>query len=107
MWLFTTEGFFSVVADREDPDRLLVRARSQDDIEALHRLLPEIEPFSLEHSDYRWRAYVSRADWQSAMSQLVEELDYENFKNALSDRQGADRSHLYHEVWETMLKLQL
>lgn len=35
MWLITTQGFYSVVAHRTDPDRVLVRCRTQADIEAL------------------------------------------------------------------------
>ncbi len=106
MWLFTTIGFFSVVADRGDPDRVLVRARSREDIEALRRHLPEIEPFTEPGADYRWRAFVARADWVRAVAELAAEIDYDNFKNAVADRQGRERSHLYMEVWQAMLKLQ-
>ena len=35
MWIFTTQGFYSAVEHREDPDRLIVRARTREDIEAL------------------------------------------------------------------------
>jgi hypothetical protein len=35
MWLVTTQGFYSVVAHRGDPDRVLVRARVREDLEAL------------------------------------------------------------------------
>ena len=29
MWLFTTQGFYSVVAHRDDPETLIVRARTR------------------------------------------------------------------------------
>ena len=35
MWLITTQGFYSAVEHREDPERLIVRARTREDIEAL------------------------------------------------------------------------
>lgn len=35
MWLMTTRGFYSVVEQRDDANRLIVRARCQADIEAL------------------------------------------------------------------------
>jgi hypothetical protein len=31
MWLLTTQGFYSVVEDREDPHRILVRACALQD----------------------------------------------------------------------------
>ena len=106
MWLFTTQGFYSVVADRDDPERVLVRARAREDIEALRRQIPGIEPFSEPGSDYRWRAFVLRSEWEEAISRLAAEIDYDNFKNAVADRQGYGRSHLYMEVWQALLKLQ-
>ena len=39
MWLMTTRGFYSVVEHRDDADRLLVRARTREDIEALEAVL--------------------------------------------------------------------
>ena len=39
MWLMTTRGFYSVVEHRDDADRLLVRARTREDIEALAGLV--------------------------------------------------------------------
>ena len=44
MWLFTTQGFYSVVAHRRDPDRLLVRARAREDLEALRDQIPVNRP---------------------------------------------------------------
>jgi hypothetical protein len=37
MWLFCEKGFVSIVVDRDDPDRLLVRARVKGDIERAGR----------------------------------------------------------------------
>ncbi len=48
----------------------------------------------------------ARNQWCEAAAQLAGEIDYENFKNAVSDRQGSERAHLYHEVWHTLLELQ-
>ena len=106
MWLFTTQGFYSVVADRDDPGRVLVRARAREDIEALARLIPDVEPFADDGADYEWRAFVSREEWGRATAELVEAIDYDNFKNAVRDRQGSKREHLYHEVWHKMRELQ-
>lgn len=43
MWLFTTQGFYSVVADRDDETRVLVRARAEEDLKAHEQQIPDIE----------------------------------------------------------------
>src|SRR5436190_22648016 len=106
MWLFTTQGFYSVVAHRRDPDRLLVRARAREDLEALRDQIPDLRIFSDAHADYRWRAVVTRAEWVAAIAQLATEIDYENFKNAVAARHSVERARLYGHVWATLRGLQ-
>lgn len=106
MWLLTVQGFYSVVAHRDDPDMLLVRARARDDIEALREQIPALEPFEDPGADYRHRAVVSRAEWVAALAQLVAAVDYDNFKDAVAARQGGARSGLYGRVWSTLRGLQ-
>jgi hypothetical protein len=106
MWLVTTQGFYSVVAHRDDPDKLLVRARTHDDIDALREQIPTLEPFEDPHADYRHRAVVGRAEWVAALAQLASEVDYDNFKNAVADHQGRERSGLYARIWSILLELQ-
>ena len=106
MWLFTTQGFYSVVAHRRDPDRLLVRARAREDLEALRDQIPDLRIASDRTADYRWRAVVTRAEWVAAIAQLATEIDYDNFKSSVADRQGIERERLYMRVWAEMRKLQ-
>lgn len=106
MWLFTTQGFYSVVAHRDDPETLIVRARTAADIEALREQVPDIEPFEGSDADYRHRAYVSRGEWLAAVAQLTAEIDYDNFKSEVARRQGPERSSLYGRIWGELLRLQ-
>ena len=106
MWLFTTQGFYSVVAHREDPGTLIVRARTAEDIEALREQIPDIEPFEDAGADYRHRAYVSRAEWLAAVAQLTADIDYDNFKSEVAREQGHERARLYGHVWGELLGLQ-
>lgn len=106
MWLFTTQGFYSVVAHREDPDALIVRGRSRDDLEALRQQIPDLEPFEDPAADYRHRAYVSRAEWLAAVAQLTCEVDYDNFKSAVAERQGQERARVYGRIWGELRELQ-
>ena len=106
MWLLTTRGFYSVVEDHHDPGRLLVRARVREDVEALADLIPGLEVEETPDRDYRFRASVTREDWASAAAQLARAIDYPNFKNAVADRQGFERAHMYSGVWGLLLGLQ-
>ena len=106
MWIVTTQGFYSVVADRDDPDRVLVRARVREDLEALKRQIPDLEIFEDRDADYRWRARVSREDWSHAAAQLAREIDYPNFKNEVAKRQGHERAGVYGRVWSELFGLQ-
>lgn len=40
------------------------------------------------------------------MARLIEDVDYANFKDEVKTRQGADRAHLYHDVWDVLYQLQ-
>ncbi|MFN8150301.1 MAG: hypothetical protein U0R24_04125 [Solirubrobacterales bacterium] len=51
MWLFTTQGFYSVVAHRDDPETLIVRGRTREDIEALREQILDIDPFEDGRAD--------------------------------------------------------
>lgn len=107
MWLFTTSGFFSVVAHRGDRHTVLVRARAEEDLENLRsQHLPGIDIVENDGSDYRWRAYVPRADWERVAARLAAEVDYPNFKDAVAERQGHERAERYMRIWSVMRGLQ-
>jgi hypothetical protein len=101
MWLMTTRGFYSVVEHRDDADRLLVRARTREDIEALADLVGS-EPVWLGTADYAWRVETTRDEWKAAMQVLVGEITYPNFKSAIKDDAHV---HAYHQVWGVMHEL--
>lgn len=110
MWLITPVGFFSVVRKPTDLNNktLTVRARVRSDLEALKaQYLPELG--SVQESkvnDYRYRAVAPQAALAAAMARLIEDVDYANFKDEVKTRQGADRAHLYHDVWDVLYQLQ-
>ena len=106
MWVFTTQGFYSVVADRNDPGQVLVRGRAREDLEALKGQIADLEIFEDRAADYRWRAYVSREQWRDAVAQIAEEIDYPNYKDAVAERQSHDRASVYGRVWSVLQSLQ-
>jgi len=105
MWLLTTQGFYSVVEDRDDSRWLFVRARTRTDLEALRNQITDIEVVQSADADYRWRARVLREQWLAAAAQLASEIDYPNFKDAVLERQGPKRSSLYMKVWLVLRRL--
>jgi hypothetical protein len=76
MWLFTTIGFFSVVAHRDDPDTILICAHVREHLDALRRHhLPDLE-IAADDGTYAFRALVSRDEWEHAAQQLARGVDY-------------------------------
>ena len=110
MWLITPVGFFSVVQKASDvaADTLTVRARVRGDLEALReQYLPNLgEVQESKANDYRFRAVAPRADVAAAMANMVNHLQYSNFKNQVAKLQGSARAHLYHDVWDVLYRLQ-
>lgn len=110
MWLLTPVGFFSIVQKPTDValNTLTVRARVKGDLEALReRYLNGMSDIKESRSnDYRFRAVVPRADVAAAMSKMIEDLDYSNFKGEVAKVQGHAREHVYHDVWSVLYRLQ-
>ena len=106
MWVFTTSGFYSVVAHRTRHGHVIVRSRTREDIEALSGRIRGLKIEENTGSDYRFRAEVKKADWQNALASMAGAIDYDNFKNAVAERQGSDRARVYSGVWSLVRALQ-
>ena len=103
MWVFCLDGFFSVVEDRNDAARVLVRGRYRNDIDTLaHKL--GTRPQSTPEADYPWRVSVSKREWAAYLAETAAAIDYDNFKNAVAERQGRARHDVYLDLWSTMAK---
>ena len=111
MWIFTNKGFLSIVEDKDDPARLLVRARYEGDIE--RHFGGEAEVIELEDSDYRFRVFLPREEVRAVIDRELVALDYGNFKNSfdrdnvsLSLETREERHDALFKVWSTMLDSQ-
>lgn len=105
MWLFTTQGFYSAVAHRDDPERVIVRARAREDLEALKEQIPTLRILEDARADYRYRAIVTLEQWVAAAAILAAGIDYDNFKAAVARRQGPERERVYVRVWAALAEL--
>lgn len=122
MWLFTKYGFYSAVcAERGDgshdepldPERLMVRARLREHLEALKHRFPNLlggcEIMESSGGDYSFRIFASKPAWVEVVAALAEETDYDNFKNAVAAHQNGHAGHYsraLHGVWDVMAKTQ-
>jgi hypothetical protein len=106
VWLLSAQGFYSVVADRDDDRRVLVRTRTRGDLEALRRQIADLEIEETLDADYRWPARVFAFEWVAAAAQLADEIDYPSFEEAVAERQGPRRASLYSSVWDVLRRLQ-
>ena len=100
MWLFLSNGALSIVADRDNPQNLLVRARMAAHIEAV---FPSAMVFQNAESDYQYRALIKRKTVSSAVAKQLEGLDYDNFKSSVHEPRY---HHACMEVWRVMYRLQ-
>lgn len=108
MWIFSQHGFYSVVADRDQPDRHLVRARIQGDLENLKRLAGiSAEIVATPDADYACRIYVTAPEYQRIMTALANTVDYPNFKSQVGKRPDqAGRTEVYHRIWAEAAQMQ-
>jgi hypothetical protein len=94
MWLCFNDGFLSVVNDKKDPTKLVVRARRKQALLAVCG--EDVEVSESAGSDYRWRTFVDRKSFSELVATRIEKIDYSNFKNSVIDD---DLHELYIEFW--------
>ncbi len=109
MWIMTTIGFFSIVQKPEDKHdgTLTIRSRVKSDLIALRdQYLPNLDPIvAYSGTDYQYRARAPHNDVSAALQKLTQDIDYDNFKNAVASCQDYSRANLYGKVWSTLYNL--
>ena len=102
MWVFLNNSFLSIVENRNNKEELLVRSRIKGDIE---KVFPDSDVFEMESSDYKYRSFIKKTDVSSKLKNIVEDINYDNFKNSISYDQS-ERHNSYLNVWAELKKLQ-
>lgn len=98
MWIFLPNAMISIVAHRQRPDFLLVRARIKGDIE---RVFPGAIVTRSPRADYLYRATVHRDRVASTLSQHLVTMTYANVKGAIPVGDSRRRSFM-HATWHVM-----
>ena len=116
MWLFTVNGFFSVVQHKDRPNRIIVRSRVYEDLARFCGYLPDPDSAiksidSNSGTDYAHRIIVKRKHFVSAMVDFAEEVDYPNFKDEVHHyskvwKEGDNRNSVYFDIWRAAKELQ-
>ncbi len=108
MWLFTKDGFFSVVQKPHQVGTEMITIRSRDKKDLLNFLqkvaLKPDRLLTTPHADYECRVDVPKSLWAGYLAKCAEEIDYDNFKHMVEER-DQERAHIYLGVWSAMLSL--
>ena len=111
MWLFTKHGFYSVIADAEVPENVIIRARDKGDLERLKALFRKFYPgstlatapiYDSLYSDYRYRVFCPKGDFEAATALLARDVDYGNLKTEIGKAGDGGRDMAYMSVWSAM-----
>jgi hypothetical protein len=108
MWIFTPTGFYSVVEDRNDDNRVFIRARRSEDIKALEQYIDVEflgEMIVMPKADYPYRVHVDKETAGDIAYNAAMSVSYGNFKNEVA-KHDKKRAGIYHDVWDVMLKLE-
>ncbi len=103
----TNFGFFSIVKKKGE-DYLTVRARAKQDLLNLKkRYLPAVGAIEVsDYTDYRYRVQVPQEVFAEALRNMALDIDYPNFKDSVTRRQGKNRARIYEDVWHQLMELQ-
>lgn len=109
MWTATTDGFYSVVANRNDSTMVLVRARDRKDLERLSEKVNQkkkVGPIvDSPNADYPYRIHMPKKAWADYIASAASDIDYPNFKSRIG-KDDRERADVYHDVWAALMKLE-
>jgi hypothetical protein len=115
MWVFTLDGFYSVVQQAEfcSPDEVVVRTRVREDLERVLAQLERVSAYgdeppeilSFVGTDYAYRAVVKLTEWSDYLAKAGRDIRYPSFKDRAA-REDPARRAVYGEVWERLWQWQ-
>lgn len=102
MWIYTSNGFVSVVkpADHTQDNTLVVRSRQKQDI---LQLFPYAEIVETPMRDYAFRTFLPAETVAEVITKQILAIRYDNFKNTVADSR---RHYIYGRIWAATRELQ-
>ncbi len=92
MWIYTVQGFVSIVEDDHRKGYFKVRARFAGDLEAI---FPRAKVLETDSRDYRFRVVLPREAVANVIKAQIEAIDYNNFKSAAQP----ERHSILARIW--------
>jgi hypothetical protein len=113
MWIFTTDGFFSVSQHSKKPNSVMIKARNRAHLERFagwvkagwgHEL--QLEE-SLDY-DYVVRVGCLKTIWAQYLERRTMEMDYtKNVKGHIMEATDPELGHAMLDIWERMVAYQV
>ena len=102
MWIFLNNAFYSIVdPSNGESNKLLVRARFAGDI---NLNFPNAVEIFTPNRDYAYRAEIDRAEVITVITNRIDNINYNNFKDTVEEDWRHDA---YLNVWSVMHDEQL
>lgn len=105
MWIFTDTGFVSAVQKADNPEKITLRARDRESLEAVLAHTGG-DVIKTPRGDYPYRAFVDPVMFAKWASDVASEVNYDNFKSQVAHTRGFDFAHALHDVWAAMLHVE-
>jgi hypothetical protein len=108
MWVFTLDGFYSVVQKDRDKgtEKVHVRSRNRHDLERfIQRMNIQDKVIETPNADYPFRVISTRWIWGEYLEQMAKMITYDNFKHEIEIQDGMARAHIYLRVWHGLRDL--
>ena len=111
LWIFTKDGFFSVVFDKYcKRGELMIRSRCKDDLvrlaKKLHGYSDKSEILGIKHADYRYRMRITKNNWADYLTNCALDIDYANVKDNIVPAGDDLRQDAYYQVWTALYRWQ-
>ena len=103
MWVFSKEGFFSVVCKECHENEVLIRTKCKEDlIKMFQKLDDEPRIIKKEEGNYKFRTILKKETWVKYLSGCVFDLNYKKVKENIVSEDDKARKVAYNSVWSTM-----
>jgi hypothetical protein len=113
MWIFTIDGFFSVVEHKDQPAfSMMIKARNRAHLEAVASWLEEHEDYRAhivenDQWDFVVRMSVPKESWVNYLAARTMEINYSgNVKGNIMENTDPELGNAMFDIWETMLDYQ-
>ena len=101
MWVFTETGFVSAVRPNASSTNMRVRARDRQSLESIAYMFT-VEIGHSPQRDYPYRVEITGDQFAQWLSQMVQNMEYTNFKSQVYGTRGSKFAHACGSVWATM-----